>query len=458
MSEEPEAAIVSPSLVAAYATIRRIPWKNIQSSRFFILQSHSSKNKSVPTYRIVTKSFPQYKVAAHNDPGVITETWHFLHGHLLNSIEGKPTPKRIVKYIKMMMMDPQSKGKTDSPGSGDEDGFYTDDSDRSDNGHTTTRYDETFADQGDMDILQMASEAIMNAVGRQEAEGEDGIFVEPTARAPLRPVSPTTMNGIDEDISNTTASEDEEDADDEEFKDELMGDSEGAEAKRLVDGEPNFLDSLGLGIVNTWLMQIETTGETPNRNLFALIQRFVSWLQLPEIDPKKNSMAVIRERNLVRQRRLVLIFATLYSFLLRYVSFDFFLFLLISSNCLLLYLIKNSRKINVQMAKRTVRQRVGWAKQYLGGILKTKKGQGGAGMESAVALETLEGDEKPVAGPQPSRTTEYDRVRGTSEPTTFTITVNERYTHRYLPIPLNPNHRNRSSPITRIHTHIINNI
>ncbi|KAG0335914.1 hypothetical protein BG000_007121 [Podila horticola] len=55
---------------------------------------------------------------------------------------------------------------------------------------------------------------------------------------------------------------------------------------------------------------------------------------------------------------------------LRYCSFDFFLVVLFASNCAMLFLMKNSGRMNVNMAKRAVRQRVGWAKQWAGSIFK----------------------------------------------------------------------------------------
>ncbi|KAF9294782.1 hypothetical protein BGZ74_011098 [Mortierella antarctica] len=55
---------------------------------------------------------------------------------------------------------------------------------------------------------------------------------------------------------------------------------------------------------------------------------------------------------------------------LRYCSFDFFMVVLFASNCAMLFLMKNSGRMNVNMAKRAVRQRVGWAKQWAGSIFK----------------------------------------------------------------------------------------
>ena len=106
---------------------------------------------------------------------------------------------------------------------------------------------------------------------------------------------------------------------------------------------------------------------------------------------------MLREIALVRQRRFVLFIFTFYSLFLRYCSYDFYLFLLLLSNALLLYIMKNSNKINVQMAKRTVRQRVGWAKQWLGGAFR--RGGGGNGDRAMGEMEDVSlGEESHLGG------------------------------------------------------------
>lgn len=59
-------------------------------------------------------------------------------------------------------------------------------------------------------------------------------------------------------------------------------------------------------------------------------------------------------------------------FIMRLCSFDLFLVLVFVSNCAMLFLMKNSGKVNVTMAKRAVRQRIGWAKQWAGSLFKNK--------------------------------------------------------------------------------------
>ncbi|KAG0199283.1 hypothetical protein BGX28_007425 [Mortierella sp. GBA30] len=99
--------------------------------------------------------------------------------------------------------------------------------------------------------------------------------------------------------------------------------------------------------------------------------QFIALLTYPEPDPKngsKPSLAMVRETAFVRQRRKTLMMLTAYTLIVRYCSFDFFVVVLFASNCAMLFLMKNSGRMNVNMAKRAVRQRVGWAKQWAGAI------------------------------------------------------------------------------------------
>ncbi|KAG0249532.1 hypothetical protein BG011_009206 [Mortierella polycephala] len=106
---------------------------------------------------------------------------------------------------------------------------------------------------------------------------------------------------------------------------------------------------------------------------FDIPLQFIALLTYPEPDPKngnKMTLTMVRETSFVRQRRRTLLMLTAYTLLVRYCSFDFFLVVLFASNCAMLFLMKNSGRMNVNMAKRAVRQRVGWAKQWAGGIFK----------------------------------------------------------------------------------------
>jgi hypothetical protein len=82
----------------------------------------------------------------------------------------------------------------------------------------------------------------------------------------------------------------------------------------------------------------------------------------------------LREIAFVRNRRRMLLGLTIYCLFLRFCSFDFFLFALFCTNCGMLYLMKKSGSVNVTMAKRAVRQRITWARQWTG-LLFTRNNQ-----------------------------------------------------------------------------------
>ncbi|KAJ3041797.1 hypothetical protein HDV00_008687 [Rhizophlyctis rosea] len=374
---------------------------------------------------------------------MIHETWNFLHDTILPAIEGKISSKRIVKYIKEHLghRNLQVKQQDSAILSDDEEeGFYTDDSSHSNSdpylSHTHTK-DSSFADStiNDIDLLRLAaSEALLNGGVASRIGGGQGTDSPAPSESPtplpsgLRARSRSAseipdgtrglaLNGrsalkngalpghIREDLTLAHSMSDGYLDDDAvvDVAEVLQMASKDPEA--VGEGEANWLAD-GLAIVNGWLTQVEVSGETNERNFLAVLKRWIGWLQMPVVEEGvKPTLAEIRERNLVRQRRFVLTCATAYAFLIRYVSFDFFIFILIASNFVLLYAIKNSRKINVRMAKRTVKQRVGWAKQYLGGILRTKKSGGGVG-------EVGEGDREMSGSPVPGSV--VGAVAGTS--------------------------------------------
>ncbi|KAG0254569.1 hypothetical protein BGZ95_005981, partial [Linnemannia exigua] len=101
--------------------------------------------------------------------------------------------------------------------------------------------------------------------------------------------------------------------------------------------------------------------------------QFIALLTYPEPDPRngnKMTLTLVRETSFVKQRRKTLMMLTAYTLVVRYCSLDFFILVLFASNCAMLFLMKNSGRMNVNMAKRAVRQRVGWAKQWAGSIFK----------------------------------------------------------------------------------------
>ncbi|KAG0046383.1 hypothetical protein BGZ83_008437 [Gryganskiella cystojenkinii] len=106
--------------------------------------------------------------------------------------------------------------------------------------------------------------------------------------------------------------------------------------------------------------------------------QLIALLTYPDPEPGQNSLddprvalTIAQERNFVRQRRRTLMVLTLYIMLVRYSSFDFFLMLLIMSNCALLLVMKRSgQQLDVNVAKRAVSKRLGLARTWAAGVFR----------------------------------------------------------------------------------------
>ncbi|KAJ3371594.1 hypothetical protein GGF31_003203 [Allomyces arbusculus] len=85
---------------------------------------------------------------------------------------------------------------------------------------------------------------------------------------------------------------------------------------------------------------------------------------------RRAKFSTLRDTHIVQQRRRNVLALTLYTLTMRWVSADAFIVLMLASQALLLYFMKNSRRINLQMAKTNLKNRVGWAKQWAGGLFR----------------------------------------------------------------------------------------
>ncbi|KAJ3360897.1 hypothetical protein GGF32_007941 [Allomyces javanicus] len=90
----------------------------------------------------------------------------------------------------------------------------------------------------------------------------------------------------------------------------------------------------------------------------------------PQQAERRAKFSTLRDTHIVQQRRRNVLALTLYTLTMRWVSADAFIVLMLASQALLLYFMKNSRRINLQMAKTNIKNRVGWAKQWAGGLFR----------------------------------------------------------------------------------------
>ncbi|KAG9304081.1 hypothetical protein G9A89_005991 [Geosiphon pyriformis] len=182
----------------------------------------------------------------------------------------------------------------------------------------------------------------------------------------------------------------------------------------------SWLDSFPLDNTHTSINGEQATNSSkphPNNKNTSIIDiplQFIDLLTYPDVDPnasKKASFAVLREISFVKQRRQVLFGLSLSMLIVRLCSWDLFFVLLFAANCGMLFLMKNSGKVNVTMAKRAVRQRIVWAKQWAGSFLRKK------------ATSSSNPNSNNHLSPSPSSTSKTRGFDGRVNPTTPTLII-----------------------------------
>ncbi|KAL1920856.1 uncharacterized protein VTP21DRAFT_11491 [Calcarisporiella thermophila] len=131
--------------------------------------------------------------------------------------------------------------------------------------------------------------------------------------------------------------------------------------------------------------------------LLEMAWQFIALLTYPDLPPQqKRTFAELKQITFVRNRRRMLLFLTIYCLVLRYSSFDLYIILLLASNCGLLWLMKNSGKVNVNMAKRAIRQRIRWTKEWAGNLFRS-------GDKQEKSIEDPSNDLLPITATSPEK-------------------------------------------------------
>ncbi|RIA89254.1 hypothetical protein C1645_876855 [Glomus cerebriforme] len=388
---------VRPSLVGG--TLGRSNWKSIKESSYFVLQqrgnnastqqnnnNNNKRRQHYTEYRIITKGFPHYRVSDHDDLNHIKEAFDILHQEVLPEVEGKKTSKKILKQLKSWCA---SNENLTLPSDEEGDGYATDTSITPEEGNSSNEIE----DQDNDHYPLISPEVNISSNSSSSSKSENAALISPTT-----PISNDTNHkgkskiitvGDDNDIPEQLDSD----------YSEVIQSSDGSDNEGGAGDENNInhnggLISFGASVLDSlmgWLEGpplegaaavssssrpvINNPSNNKNQTILDIPMQFIDLLTYPEIDPKaskKASFAVLREISFVKQRRKVLFLLTLYMFLIRLCSFDLFLVLVFVSNCAMLFLMKNSGKVNVTMAKRAVRQRIGWAKQWAGSLFKNR--------------------------------------------------------------------------------------
>nr|CAG8529293.1 15187_t:CDS:10 [Entrophospora candida] len=388
--------------------IRRSNWKTLHDSTYLLLQqkniSQQNNSRNVPEYRIITKSFPHYRIAGNDDLNQIRLEFDSLLHDIEHEMEGKITSKKILKHVKDW-----SRGENNS--FEDDGGYATDASISPEDGNTSANEDyndpyllapheivnssssSTKSEKGnvnDDDIVVNndnnddknnntdKNKNKKNKKGKNKTREDDG-HQQSSQITPSHDQLDFTIN---QHSSNSNSNSDYSDGEEDQNNNNVsIGNI--APLEELLTIGTSMLDSFmnwieGPPITdrkvssNVASLPPKNTNNNPNssnnknQTILDIPMQFIDLLTYPDIDPKasKPSFAVLREISFVKQRRRTLIIVTISIIIIRYCSFDLFLIILFACNCTMLFLMKNSGKVNVTMAKRAVRQRIGWAKQW----------------------------------------------------------------------------------------------
>ncbi|KAF8929931.1 hypothetical protein BGZ52_001634 [Haplosporangium bisporale] len=366
--------VVHPRLVGVLLR-GRSSWRSVSETNYFVLQHHPRQLNN--PFRIITRGFPHYRVAEGESVEMLQDELEHLSQMAPVSIKGKITSKKISTWLKAsdLAFSPtkdvihealQPEEVTILHLVQDEDGYLSDLSTISNEEEIQDRmideYDRTVHTQNNTsgshwpetspEEISASSDELLIV---RESLLEDSKSTRSMYTFQSSPESPGVFDRSSEDTQCQT----------------LSGALGWLKGSPLLDAVVSWIEGPGLHIP-----QKKSEKDKPNPLLDIPLQ-FIALLTYPEPDPKTGntvSLAMVRETSFVRQRRRTLMILTAYTLVVRYCSFDFFLVVLFASNCAMLFLMKNSGRMNVNMAKRAVNQRVGWAKQWAGGFFR--RGQG----------------------------------------------------------------------------------
>ncbi|KAK9721807.1 hypothetical protein K7432_003129 [Basidiobolus ranarum] len=355
--------------------------KNLETSTNFTLQSTESQrnNKSTSLYRIITRHFPHYKVAEGDDYEEIRENFSYLNEVLILSMDGKKSSKNIAKWWKIWY---EENGGSILVNEEHRDSYLRDDTsgDESSELSQSSIPFETILDPAttyfvqepisicypddtcpidNVHILQQPN--TIATINLKEHSTLDTVSLIPT-------IDPQILTKALDQVDQTHHISGPINLD---FESEINKHDEPSLESNQTE---TWWSSQGLGVMGNWFDSPAVTKKNnQDIGIWEIPIQLIALLTYPVTEStiaKKPTYAELREISQVSQRRKILLFLTCYGLIIRYASLDLFLLLLFMSNCGILFLMKNSAKVNMQMAKRTVRQRINWAKQWAGGFFR----------------------------------------------------------------------------------------
>ncbi|RKP26724.1 hypothetical protein SYNPS1DRAFT_27599 [Syncephalis pseudoplumigaleata] len=365
-----------------------------------------------PIYRIITRNFPHYRVAEAMEWNDILEDLEQLQQTVLPRIEGKLTSKKVVKWLRNWHLHGESILPTRSK-------HPLSPRAMTNRKHTTAQLKDAASQANEPDEAGYVSSSESSFEEEEEEEEEDdaryssGTQTRIYPRYPPQPVPVTATSTATGSSSGTIKNAAAANTDQHQPQDVSLWDtlepytrwmapleagleaclSPGRTSMDVDVAEDEFnasaLSPAPLAVGNHAQLDAQAAGgagrkraqTVPGNNgasplasmgieqLWEFPLQFVALLTMPDVEGRPSYQA-LRDQAQVRQRRRVLFFFTLFILLVRYCSFDLFILVLFASNCGMLFLMKNSRRVNVTLAKRSVRQRVNWAKQWMGGLIR----------------------------------------------------------------------------------------
>ncbi|KAH8551069.1 hypothetical protein BGW37DRAFT_494705 [Umbelopsis sp. PMI_123] len=342
-------------------------WTTIDhSDNLYVQVSPHGRPRNI--YRLVTRRYPNYKLAESYDQETIYQGFTLI-AEQLSELEGKITSKRIAKHVHQLLLQNNKLFSLTSSSTA-----VTDD-DESD-------YEANGSPLASQDPSGSASSASSDETPQPTASPDlvpiPSIKTQIHQTAPETPITPPADIQLPPlELPSITSLELVE------TPDEVDMYSNPLENTTWID--PDLMAAFSYFFEGP---QLRRSAEHSNgkrkrktdadkkkdpQSLLDMPFMFISLLTYPDVPQeadsdkaKKIQFAALREIAFVRNRRRMLLGITLYCLFLRFCSFDFFLFALFCTWCGMLYLMKKSGSVNVTMAKRAVRQRITWARQWTG--------------------------------------------------------------------------------------------
>lgn len=287
---------VGPSLVG---NLGRSNWKTVRESPYFLLQkgpqqqNNSSKRSNASGYRIITKGFPHYRVADHNDFNQIEEAFVLLDQEVISGVEGKKTVKKILKQLKIWC----SSNKNITLEEVDE---YASDTSISPDGNSSGEmddHDDSYPLMSTVNNISSnsssASTKSNNGIINEKTNVTTSLDQEPFIQSPERSEFPDYPDP-DSDSSDGEAAVDEN-------VDEAVDNSNGRHVDEwlsignsLIDLLMGWFESPPIEGANSVTKQNHVTASTSNNKNQTILDiplQFIDLLTYPEVDSKASKKA-----------------------------------------------------------------------------------------------------------------------------------------------------------------------